>query len=120
MYIHRDKTRRKLATKKVRPSKIGELRRLILRQFYESVVAPGEAVGVNAAQCIGEPTTQMTLNTFHHAGQSAKNVTLGFPRARELFNATKQPSNPTCTSCYDVKSSIDAMSLRNCTRWHLQ
>jgi DNA-directed RNA polymerase II subunit RPB1 len=94
---HREKLRRKLLTVQVRPSKIPELKKIIIQQFYSSVIACGEAVGVNAAQCIGEPTTQMTLNTFHHTGQSTKNVTLGFPRARELFNATKSSSNPTCT-----------------------
>jgi DNA-directed RNA polymerase beta' subunit len=63
IYIHREKTRRKLLTIKIRPSKIPELKTIILRQFYISVVAPGEAVGVNAAQCIGEPATQSTLNS---------------------------------------------------------
>lgn len=95
--IHKDKTRKKLSTVKVRPSKLPDLKRIIQQRFYSSIVAQGEAVGVNAAQCIGEPTTQSTLNTFHHTGQSAKNVTLGFPRAKELFNATHTPSNPTCT-----------------------
>ena len=95
--IHREKTRKKLLTISIKPSKISQLKNIILRQFYSSVIAPGEAVGVNAAQCIGEPTTQNTLNTFHSAGISAKNVTLGFPRAREIFNATHSPSSPTCT-----------------------
>lgn len=45
-----------------------------------ALAAPGEVVGTVAAQSIGEPTTQMTLNTFHFAGVSAKNVTLGAPR----------------------------------------
>nr|QBK87407.1 MAG: DNA-directed RNA polymerase subunit alpha [Marseillevirus LCMAC201] len=63
IYIHREKTRRKLAKTIIRPSKIPELKKIILQQFYTSVIAPGEAVGVNAAQCIGEPTTQLTLNS---------------------------------------------------------
>ncbi len=41
-------------------------------------------IGTVAAQSIGEPTTQMTLNTFHFAGVSAKNVTLGVPRLVEV------------------------------------
>ena len=44
------------------------------------MVFPGEMVGALAAQSIGEPATQMTLNTFHFAGVSSKNVTLGVPR----------------------------------------
>lgn len=48
-------------------------------KYLRSLVEPGEAVGVVAGQSIGEPSTQMTLNTFHLAGHSAKNVTLGIP-----------------------------------------
>ena len=49
----------------------------IEKQFYNSRIIPGEMVGPIAAQSIGEPATQMTLNTFHYAGVSAKsNVTL--------------------------------------------
>ncbi len=59
IYRHREKLRRKLSAAQVRPSKIPELKKIILQQFYSSVIACGEAVGVNAAQCIGEPTTQM-------------------------------------------------------------
>lgn len=95
--IHKTKTRDKLQTIKIKPTKIPILKNKILQQFFSSIVATGEPVGVNAAQCIGEPTTQLTLNTFHSAGISAMNVTLGFPRTRELFNATKSPSTPSCT-----------------------
>lgn len=45
----------------------------------------GENVGVLAAQAVGEPSTQMTLNTFHFAGRSDMNVTLGIPRLREII-----------------------------------
>jgi len=41
-------------------------------RFAQAIVSPGEMVGSIAAQSIGEPTTQMTLNTFHFAGVSAK------------------------------------------------
>ncbi|GKA54599.1 DNA-directed RNA polymerase II subunit 1 [Tanacetum coccineum] len=43
---------------------------------------------------IGEPATQMTLNTFHYAGVSAKNVTLGVPRLREIINVAKKIKTP--------------------------
>lgn len=59
-------------------------------RFLKSLVSPGESVGAIAAQSIGEPTTQMTLNTFHHAGVSAKNVTLGVPRLTELINVARK------------------------------
>jgi len=54
-------------------------------RYLRSIVDPGEAVGVLAAQSIGEPSTQMTLNTFHLAGFGAGNVTLGVPRLREII-----------------------------------
>jgi len=50
-----------------------------------SLVSPGEAVGCLCAQGIGEPSTQMTLNTFHLAGHGGANVTLGIPRLREII-----------------------------------
>lgn len=54
-------------------------------KYMQALVEPGEAVGLLAAQSIGEPSTQMTLNTFHFAGFGAKNVTLGIPRLREII-----------------------------------
>ncbi len=49
-----------------------------------------------AAQSIGEPSTQMTLNTFHLAGHGAVNVTLGIPRLREiLMTASADLKTPT-------------------------
>ncbi|KAK9479720.1 hypothetical protein V1514DRAFT_350949 [Lipomyces japonicus] len=63
-------------------------------QFAKSVVAPGEMVGIVAAQSIGEPATQMTLNTFHYAGVSSKNVTLGVPRLKEILNVAKNIKTP--------------------------
>ena len=58
---------------------------------------PGEMIGTVAAQSIGEPTTQMTLNTFHFAGVSAKNVTLGVPRLTEIINIAKSIKTPSLT-----------------------
>ena len=67
-------------------------------KYMKSVVDPGEAVGVVAGQSIGEPSTQMTLNTFHLAGHSAKNVTLGIPRLREIvMTASASIMTPTMT-----------------------
>ncbi|PKY08955.1 beta and beta-prime subunits of DNA dependent RNA-polymerase [Aspergillus campestris IBT 28561] len=67
-------------------------------KYMKSVVDPGEAVGIVAGQSIGEPSTQMTLNTFHLAGHSAKNVTLGIPRLREIvMTASANIMTPTMT-----------------------
>ncbi|CAG9786553.1 unnamed protein product [Diatraea saccharalis] len=54
-------------------------------KYLASMAAPGEPVGLLAAQSIGEPSTQMTLNTFHFAGRGDMNVTLGIPRLREIL-----------------------------------
>ncbi|KAJ2500491.1 DNA-directed RNA polymerase II core subunit rpo21, partial [Coemansia sp. RSA 2049] len=63
-------------------------------RFKHAQVNPGEMVGVLAAQSIGEPATQMTLNTFHFAGVSSKNVTLGVPRLKEVINVATNIKTP--------------------------
>ncbi|KAI1342827.1 DNA-directed RNA polymerase II subunit RPB1 [Xylariaceae sp. FL0016] len=63
-------------------------------QWRRSMVNPGEMVGVLAAQSIGEPATQMTLNTFHFTGISSKNVTLGVPRLKEILNVASNIKTP--------------------------
>ncbi|KAK0190723.1 hypothetical protein F5146DRAFT_1045469 [Armillaria mellea] len=64
-------------------------------KYMRSLVEPGEAVGLLASQGVGEPSTQMTLNTFHFAGHGAANVTLGIPRLREIvMTASQKPKTP--------------------------
>ncbi|KAK0540774.1 hypothetical protein OC835_000481 [Tilletia horrida] len=58
--------------------------------YHRGLVEPGESVGLLAAQSVGEPSTQMTLNTFHFAGHGAANVTLGIPRLREIVMTASQ------------------------------
>uniref|UniRef100_A0A8C5AHD0 DNA-directed RNA polymerase subunit n=1 Tax=Gadus morhua TaxID=8049 RepID=A0A8C5AHD0_GADMO len=71
------------------------LRHLLNYKWQRSLCDPGEAVGLVAAQSIGEPSTQMTLNTFHFAGRGEMNVTLGIPRLREiLLVATSRIKTP--------------------------
>ncbi|XP_023107609.2 DNA-directed RNA polymerase I subunit RPA1 isoform X1 [Felis catus] len=64
---------------------LDRLRTLLQLKWQRSLCDPGEAVGLLAAQSIGEPSTQMTLNTFHFAGRGEMNVTLGIPRLREIL-----------------------------------
>jgi DNA-directed RNA polymerase II subunit RPB1 len=66
-------------------------------RFQQAQAQPGEMVGPLAAQSLGEPATQMTLNTFHYAGVSAKNVTLGVPRLKEIINVSRNPKTPSLT-----------------------
>ena len=70
----------------------------VVLRYKQAIVHPGEMVGVIAGQSIGEPTTQMTLNTFHLSGVSSKsNVTRGVPRIEELLRLTSNPKNPSLT-----------------------
>jgi len=69
-----------------------------LTKFYKSISPYGEAVGTIAAQSIGEPATQLTLNTFHFAGVSSKSkVVRGVPRLKEVLNVTQNIKNPVAT-----------------------
>jgi DNA-directed RNA polymerase I subunit RPA1 len=62
-----------------------KFKELIYLKSLKSCITPGDSVGILAAQSIGEPSTQMTLNTFHFAGRGDMNVTLGIPRLREIL-----------------------------------
>lgn len=65
---------------------------ILVTKNWQAWVQPGEQVGIIAAQSIGEPSTQMTLNTFHLAGVASKsNVTRGVPRLKELLKVTQNP-----------------------------
>lgn len=64
---------------------------------------PGDCVGCVAAQAIGEPSTQMTLNTFHLAGHGGVNLTLGIPRLREIL----------MTASDKIKTPIMTMNIAN-------
>jgi DNA-directed RNA polymerase II subunit RPB1 len=88
----------------------------IENRFSRAMASPGEMVGVLAAQSIGEPATQMTLNTFHFTGISSKNVTLGVPRLKEILNCATNMKTPSTMvyqkveTCHDQES---AKRLRN-------
>lgn len=99
------------------------LARFLKDRYIESLVDPGESVGILAAQSIGEPSTQMTLNTFHLAGVAAKNVTLGIPRLREiLMTAAKTIKTPLIIvpikkeAKFDVGSYMRRITLKDCVK----
>ena len=82
----------------------------VILKHWKAMANPGEMVGIIAAQSIGEPSTQMTLNTFHLAGVAAKsNVTRGVPRLKELLKATRNPKAVSLTVFLrkDIRSSKD-------------
>lgn len=67
---------------------------LTYQEYLKIKVDPGESVGVVSAESIGEPGTQMTLNTFHFAGVAEMNVTMGLPRIIEILDAREKISTP--------------------------
>ena len=100
----------------------------IKNKMMFNLIETGEMVGPVAAQSIGQPTTQLTLNTFHSAGISQlTNVTTGVARIRELIQATKTPKGPSITiylkdkfrydieKAEEVKNMIKQTSLKDVT-----
>ncbi len=77
--------------------KLRQILELTLKEYEEALVEPGEAIGLVAAQSIGEPGTQMTLNTKHFSGVAEMNVTMGLPRVIEVVDARKSISTPSMT-----------------------
>lgn len=75
-------------------SKIKKILEKVYAEYQSSLVDAGESVGIVSAESIGEPGTQMTLNTFHFAGVAEMNVTLGLPRIIEILDGRKLPATP--------------------------
>ena len=96
-------------------------------RFGAALVAPGEMVGTIAAQSIGEPATQMTLNTFHLAGVASNVTTTGVPRLKEILNLAKNIKTPSltvhlkpeyshsATAAKQVQVQLEHTLLKNCT-----
>ena len=82
---------------------VKQFEQLLYMMNMKSLADPGEAVGCLAAQSIGEPSTQMTLNTFHLAGTGMANVTLGIPRLREIVMSASA----------DLKTPVMAFPIRS-------
>lgn len=77
--------------------KLKKILALVEDEYLNSVAAPGESVGIISAESIGEPGTQMTLNTFHFAGVAEMNVTTGLPRLIEVLDGRKTISTELMT-----------------------
>ena len=75
-------------------AKLKKILDLTVSEYENAKIQPGEAVGVISAESIGEPGTQMTLNTFHFAGVAEMNVTLGLPRIIEILDGRKELQTP--------------------------
>ena len=98
MYYYYLSPKELLLVKRFNRSALSILISMINLQYKRSIVAPGEMVGMVSAQSIGEPTTQLTLNTFHSAGVASKsNATRGVPRIEEILSLSENPKNPSIT-----------------------
>ena len=71
------------------------------------LVLPGEAIGIIAAQSIGEPGTQLTMRTFHTGGVAGGDITQGLPRVEELFEARKPKGIAEICEADGVVTSIE-------------
>lgn len=91
----REDLKASLKERDVTDEEFGRILEMVFSEYRKSRIEPCEAVGVVAAQSIGEPGTQMTMRTFHYAGVAEINVTLGLPRLIEIMDARREPSTPT-------------------------
>jgi DNA-directed RNA polymerase subunit A" len=96
-----------LTGKDISAEKFDSVLARVLTEYQNTRIEACEAVGVIAAQSIGEPGTQMTMRTFHYAGVAEINVTLGLPRLIEIMDARKEPSTPTMTIYLKTEYSGD-------------
>jgi DNA-directed RNA polymerase subunit A' len=92
-----EELKQSLAKAKLSKAGVDKAIKLTVEHYKRALMEPGEAVGIVAAQSIGEPGTQMTLRTFHYAGVREQNVTLGLPRLIEIVDARRIPSTPIMT-----------------------
>ena len=76
-------------------------------------VSVGEAVGIIAAQSIGEPGTQLTMRTFHTGGIAGSDITQGLPRVEELFEARRPKKTATIAEVNGTVRIADAKKTRN-------
>ncbi len=83
--------------KEMKPAVYKKFLERIKQELTRNSIDAHEAVGIIAAQSIGEPGTQMTMRTFHFAGVREMNVTLGLPRLIEIVDARRIPSTPSMT-----------------------
>jgi DNA-directed RNA polymerase beta' subunit len=110
MYFYYLSPKDLLMVKRFNKKALSVLLEMIVLKYKSSLIAPGEMVGMISAQSIGEPTTQLTLNTFHTAGSGVAmkaNVTRGVPRIEELLSITENPKNSSLTICLKKDEETD-------------
>ena len=81
-------------TKGMNVGKVNKVLENVYEEYSNARIQAGESVGLVSAESIGEPGTQMTLNTFHFAGVAEMNVTVGLPRIIEILDGRKKIKTP--------------------------
>ena len=101
--------------KNISDTKLNKILEKTVIEYNNMLVQPGESVGLVAAESIGEPGTQMTLNTFHFAGVAEMNVTMGLPRIIEILDGKKTIRTPMMEIClkkpYNQGKNIKKLAL---------
>ncbi|ABS56446.1 DNA-directed RNA polymerase, subunit A'' [Methanoregula boonei 6A8] len=115
----KDQLRTFLEGKEITDAQFKEILERVEKEYQSTRIEACEAVGVIAAQSIGEPGTQMTMRTFHYAGVAEINVTLGLPRLIEIMDARKEPSTPTMTVYLETEYGIDRDRAREVS-WQIE
>jgi len=115
----KDQLRGFLEGKEIADSQFKQIFDRVVREYQSTRIEACEAVGVIAAQSIGEPGTQMTMRTFHYAGVAEINVTLGLPRLIEIMDARKEPSTPTMTVYLEPEYGSDRDRAREVS-WQIE
>jgi len=115
----KDQLRGFLEGKELSDSQFKQIFERVVKEYQSTRIEACEAVGVIAAQSIGEPGTQMTMRTFHYAGVAEINVTLGLPRLIEIMDARKEPSTPTMTVYLEPEYGVDRDRAREVS-WQIE
>ncbi len=113
---------RNVSRKHLSSSQLRNLCDEIERRVFKARISPCEMVGMLAAESVGEPATQLTLDSFHSCGQASKNIHTsgGVPRLKELIEVSKNIKAPCMTAPFlpcISESSVDALvsTLSICT-----
>ena len=115
----KDQLRTFLDGRDISDDKFNQIFDRVVREYQSTRIEACEAVGIIAAQSIGEPGTQMTMRTFHYAGVAEINVTLGLPRLIEIMDARKEPSTPTMTIYLEPEFANDRDKAREVS-WKIE
>ena len=107
-----DKIRDECKKQKLNDDQVKSVLDTVAEKYVNSLIQPGESIGLVTAESFGEPGTQMTLNVFHFAGVTEMQVTEGLPRLIEIFDARVNPKTPSMEIYLESKYTKDEKTIR--------